>query len=92
MSEDTHIAVPTLDDYRVIIAASQRFVACRVAEDLMRENALMDMVSMGYVPLSERPWYERWPVMLRRAFVIPIGTVLIRAGIALGGENPSDHY
>lgn len=41
----------TLDDYaKHLNEATRQFAACKVVEDLMRQEHLADMLAMGYVP------------------------------------------
>lgn len=42
-----------LDEYEVILNASSRFKACKIAEDLMKTNALQDMLFMGVKPITK---------------------------------------
>lgn len=53
----------TLDDFAMLQEARARFTAARVAEDLMRENMLRDLLYMGYVPPT--PWQRRWHAIKR---------------------------
>ena len=42
----------------ILSKATARFLACRVAENLMRTNHLADMLAMGYKPLTCRQRFK----------------------------------
>lgn len=49
----------TLDDYnKLLVETTARFAACRVADEVLRKNALADMLYMGYTPPTRRQRFK----------------------------------
>ncbi len=55
----------TLTEFAVIQEATTRFAACRIADEIMRQNVLADALWMGYAPPTK---WERRKARIREFF------------------------